>query len=54
MLAAHDAGAIVCPPMPAFYTRPEGLDEMAYLFASRICDLLGIPVNSSVKRWQGV
>ena len=54
MLAAHDAGAIVCPPMPAFYTRPEGLDEMAYLFASRICDLLGIPVNYSVKRWQGV
>jgi 4-hydroxy-3-polyprenylbenzoate decarboxylase len=54
MLAAHDAGAIICPPMPAFYTRPESLDEMARSFAARICDLLGIAVDTSVKRWQGV
>lgn len=53
MLAAHDAGAIVCPPMPAFYTRPESLDEMARSFAARICDLLGIAVDAGVKRWQG-
>ena len=53
MLAAHDAGAIICPPMPAFYTHPESLDEMARSFAARICDLLGIAVDASHKRWQG-
>ena len=55
MLAAHEAGAIICPPMPSFYTRPNDLDDIALSFAARICDLLGIPVTSAnIKRWQGV
>lgn len=55
MLAAHDAGAILCPPMPSFYTRPQDLDDMALSFAGRICDLLGIAVTSmNIKRWQGL
>jgi 4-hydroxy-3-polyprenylbenzoate decarboxylase len=55
MLAAHEAGAIICPPMPAFYTLPKDLNEMARQFAARICDLLSIPVTSNnLKRWQGV
>lgn len=55
MLAAHDAGAILCPPMPSFYTNPKTLLDIAEGFASRICDLLGI-MNASedVKRWQGI
>jgi 4-hydroxy-3-polyprenylbenzoate decarboxylase len=55
MLAAHEAGAIICPPMPAFYTRPQNLDDIALSFAVRICDLLGVTVTSAnVKRWQGI
>ncbi len=54
MLAVNDAGAIVCPPMPSFYTMPASLDEMARNYAARLCDLLQIPVSSgAVKRWQG-
>ena len=55
MLTAHEAGAIICPPMPSFYTHPEGFDDLALSFAARICDLLGIAVTSvDVKRWQGI
>ncbi len=53
MLAVHDAGAIICPPMPSFYTRPADLDEMARTFAGRICDQVGIRVPG-LSRWQGM
>ena len=46
MLAVHDAGAIICPPMPAFYSKPESFEAMARNYAARICDLLDIPVKS--------
>jgi 4-hydroxy-3-polyprenylbenzoate decarboxylase len=55
MLTAHDAGAILCPPMPSFYTRPRDIDEMALNYAARLCDLLGVAVSSTtIKRWQGI
>jgi 4-hydroxy-3-polyprenylbenzoate decarboxylase len=55
MLAAHEAGAIICPPIPSFYQHPQTLDDLARQFAARICDLLGVPVSSAtIKRWQGI
>ncbi|ADW17945.1 3-octaprenyl-4-hydroxybenzoate carboxy-lyase [Desulfobulbus propionicus DSM 2032] len=55
MLAAHDAGAILCPPMPSFYTHPKDMDEMARNYAARLCDLLGIAVPAAtMSRWQGI
>lgn len=55
MLAVHDAGAIICPPMPAFYSKPESFETMARNYAARICDLLDMPTNDTkVQRWQGV
>ena len=55
MLAVHDAGAIICPLMPAFYSKPESFEAMARNYAARLCDLLDIPVKSkAVQRWQGV
>lgn len=53
MLKAHDAGAIICPPMPAFYHQPQNLEEMAGFFAARLADLLGLEVPG-VKRWTGL
>lgn len=53
MLKVHDAGAVVCPPMPSFYHHPENLEEMASFFAGRLADLLGIDVEG-LKRWQGI
>jgi 4-hydroxy-3-polyprenylbenzoate decarboxylase len=52
MLTLHDAGAIICPPMPSFYLHPPDLHSMARQFAGRLCDLLGIRVQG-LPRWQG-
>lgn len=55
MLSVHEAGAILCPPIPAFYNKPQDLASMARNFALRLCDLLRVPVADDGKsRWQGV
>ncbi len=50
MLKAHDAGAIICPPMPSFYLKPADLNEAATFFSWRIMDQLGIDIPGR-KRW---
>ncbi|VAW36213.1 Flavin prenyltransferase UbiX [hydrothermal vent metagenome] len=52
MLAVHEAGAVVCPPMPSFYQQPEDLKDMAGHFAGRLCDQVNI-IIPGLKRWQG-
>jgi 4-hydroxy-3-polyprenylbenzoate decarboxylase len=52
MLAASEAGAIIMPPCPAYYTGASSLEEAARHFAARIVDLLGLPVPSAA-RWSG-
>src|SRR5210317_950778 len=52
MLKVHDAGAVVCPPMPSFYHHPENLEEMAVFVAGRLADLLGLEIEG-LKRWKG-
>lgn len=53
MLALHEAGAIICPPMPSFYLHPPDLQAMARQFAGRLCDLLGINI-AGLTRWEGI
>ena len=53
MLKAHEAGAIICPPMPALYHRPQSIEEMARFYAGRVVELLGIEV-AGLPRWQGL
>jgi 4-hydroxy-3-polyprenylbenzoate decarboxylase len=53
MLAANDAGAIICPAMPAFYHKPDSITDLARDFGSRVAQLLGIDVPG-MSRWQGV
>jgi 4-hydroxy-3-polyprenylbenzoate decarboxylase len=50
MLAVHDAGATIFPPMPSFYHKPKSIEEVARQFAGRICDQLGISAPGT-KRW---
>jgi 4-hydroxy-3-polyprenylbenzoate decarboxylase len=52
MLTAHEAGAIICPAMPAFYHRPAEIDDLAYDFAMRVVSLLGID-HPDRRRWEG-
>jgi len=51
MLKATEAGAIIMPPMPAFYLRPESIDEIVTQSALRIMDKLGVDIGAGMKRW---
>jgi 4-hydroxy-3-polyprenylbenzoate decarboxylase len=51
MLTVTEMGAIVSPPVPAFYARPQSLDEMINHTIGRALDLFGIE-SGSVKRWK--
>ena len=45
-------GAIVAPPMPAFYNKPATLDDIVDEGVARVLALLGLP-DPGAKRWQG-
>ena len=53
MSQVTEYGAIVMPPVPAFYARPQTLDEMVNHTVGRALDLFGIG-NSLVTRWSGM
>jgi 4-hydroxy-3-polyprenylbenzoate decarboxylase len=50
MAAVTEMGAIVMPPVPAFYARPETLDDMVNHTIGRALDLFDIDLGM-VKRW---
>jgi 4-hydroxy-3-polyprenylbenzoate decarboxylase len=50
MLAVTEAGAIVCPPVPAFYAKPESLEDMVNHSVGRVLDLFGLDAGV-VSRW---
>jgi 4-hydroxy-3-polyprenylbenzoate decarboxylase len=45
-----EAGAVVLPAMPAFYTRPQSLQDAIDFIVGRICDQLGLE-NHLLPRW---
>jgi 4-hydroxy-3-polyprenylbenzoate decarboxylase len=45
-----EAGAVVLPASPAFYTKPRTLDDAVNFIVGRICDQLGID-HSLLARW---
>jgi len=49
MAAVTEMGAVVAPPVPAFYTRPQSLDDMVGQSVARALDLFGI--EAPVTRW---
>ncbi len=50
MLAATEAGAVVMPPVPAFYGRPRSIDELVTNTVCRALDLFDLDVGR-LKRW---
>ena len=52
MAAVTEAGAIVYPPVPAFYARPASLEDMVDHTIGRVLDLFDID-TSLVRRWTG-
>ncbi len=53
MSAATEIGAIVYPPVPAFYARPASLEQMVDHTLGRVLDLFDID-NSAASRWGGL
>ena len=49
---ASEIGAIIMPPMPAFYPRPETINDMIDHTVGRALDLFGIE-HDLLKRWTG-
>ena len=50
LVAASENGAIIHPPLPAFYSRPATLDDMVDHTVGRILDHFGM-VHTLVRRW---
>lgn len=53
MLKVHDAGAVICPPLPSFYMNPGTLEEAAQTYSWRLGDQLGLEIPHR-KRWGGI
>lgn len=45
-----EAGAVVLPAMPAFYTKPQSISDLIDFIVGRICDQLGVE-HGLLKRW---
>ncbi len=52
MVSASEAGAVILPACPAFYSKPQSLAELVDVLVGRVLDLLGIE-NDLYKRWKG-
>jgi 4-hydroxy-3-polyprenylbenzoate decarboxylase len=53
MTAATEMGAIVFPPLPAFYLRPASIDEMVAESVERVLALVGVP-GAGPRAWAGL
>lgn len=49
METISSAGAIICPAMPSFYSKPTTIEELAMTVVNRILSLLELP--NSTKAW---
>lgn len=51
MTTVSEMGGIIAPPVPAFYAKPESLDDMVNHSVGRVLDLFGIETGL-VRRWK--
>ena len=52
LTALAEMGAVILPPMPAFYNRPKGLAEIVNHTVARVLDRLNLP-QALVGEWRG-
>jgi flavin prenyltransferase len=50
LTAAAEAGAIIAPAMPAFYAKPESIDDLVNYVVGKVLDLLEVD-HRLFKRW---
>ncbi|CAD6520920.1 putative UbiX-like flavin prenyltransferase [Paraburkholderia kirstenboschensis] len=54
MTHATEMGAIVMPPVPAFYAHPKTIEDVVDHTVGRILDLFGIEHGEIAQRWSGL
>jgi len=52
MTALAEMGAVLLPPIPAFYHQPETILDLVDHTVDRVLDLLGLP-DPDARRWRG-
>jgi 4-hydroxy-3-polyprenylbenzoate decarboxylase len=52
MVALTEMGAVIAPPIPAFYQKPQSIRDLVDHSVDRVLDLLGFDVPEA-KRWDG-
>lgn len=53
MVSVTEMGGVICPPMPAFYLRPQSVAELVDASVARVLDLLELP-HQLAPRWDDV
>ena len=54
IVQATEMGAIILPPMPAFYHRPQSINELVDQTVNRVLDVLDIELKEELfERWKG-
>ncbi len=53
MVSVTEMGGIICPPVPAFYLRPQSVSDIVDFSVARALDLLDIP-HGLAARWEGL
>ena len=53
MTAVTEMGGIIYPPLPAFYLKPQSVDQLVAEGVERVLDLCGI-TGAKPQRWQGL
>ncbi len=52
MTLLAEMGAIIAPPIPGFYNRPQTIEDLVDSSVDRILDLIGLP-DENARRWEG-
>jgi flavin prenyltransferase len=52
LLALHDAGAVVLPASPGFYSAPQSVAQLVDFVAAKVLDALGVD-HDLIARWTG-
>jgi 4-hydroxy-3-polyprenylbenzoate decarboxylase len=52
LLTLHDAGAVVLPASPAFYSAPQSVQQLVDFVAAKVLDAIGVE-HDLITRWTG-
>ncbi|SDD30036.1 4-hydroxy-3-polyprenylbenzoate decarboxylase [Mucilaginibacter pineti] len=52
MATVTEAGGVICPAIPSYYSKPQTIEELAMTVVNRIIDLIGLENESY--QWNGI